>query len=396
MITQFRVQNYKSLRDVSLMLTPVHVLIGPNNSGKSSILEAIQALCRSVDYPLEQAFAGRWKGRELVWNGSANDNISFDAVVREGPGSFEYVLECNFLPSQTERAVRVASETYRVDSKLDLETEHQPPFTLPCSVASLTPTDGRASSSQIAAAARIHRSLRGVHYYRFDARLLSLPTAPDFNRRFRMDATGFGLALCLDDILGFDRERFADLESRLRGIFPEIKSIKLLPEPAFRAPQDHSASTPMLQMSDGKGIYFEMAHSASLVPASQASDGALLVLAYLAVLALPKPPHIVLFEEPENGIHPRRLNNIVGIFREIVSEHRDTQLILTTHSPYLLDLFNSEEVTVCTQKDGQAKTAGLSDSQIVRDQLDIFSLGEIWTAEGDDKLAGAVTTGDQQ
>ena len=43
MITRFRVQNYKALRDVTLDLTPMHVLIGPNDSGKTSVLEALAA-----------------------------------------------------------------------------------------------------------------------------------------------------------------------------------------------------------------------------------------------------------------------------------------------------------------------------------------------------------------
>ena len=66
MITRFHVQNYKALRDVTLDLTPMHVLIGPNDAGKTSILEAITALCRSVDYPLNQAFTGSWQDSDLV------------------------------------------------------------------------------------------------------------------------------------------------------------------------------------------------------------------------------------------------------------------------------------------------------------------------------------------
>ena len=56
MITRFRVQNYKALRDVTLDLTPVHVLIGPNDSGKTSLLEALAALCRSVERPFSEVF----------------------------------------------------------------------------------------------------------------------------------------------------------------------------------------------------------------------------------------------------------------------------------------------------------------------------------------------------
>ena len=83
MITRFQVQNYKALRDVTLELTPLHVLIGPNDSGKTSILEAIAALCRSVDHPLEEAFMRDWNGSELVWKNTPDLPISFSMTVKE-------------------------------------------------------------------------------------------------------------------------------------------------------------------------------------------------------------------------------------------------------------------------------------------------------------------------
>ena len=61
MIKQFHIQNYKALRDVTLDLTPIHVLIGPNDTGKTSILDAITALGRSVDHNLYAAFLGPWE-----------------------------------------------------------------------------------------------------------------------------------------------------------------------------------------------------------------------------------------------------------------------------------------------------------------------------------------------
>ena len=66
MIKRLRVKNFKALRDIEIELTPIHVLIGPNDSGKTSILDVLAALCRSVDHDLAQAFLGSWKGRELV------------------------------------------------------------------------------------------------------------------------------------------------------------------------------------------------------------------------------------------------------------------------------------------------------------------------------------------
>jgi predicted ATPase len=117
----------------------------------------------------------------------------------------------------------------------------------------------------------------------------------------------------------------------------------------------------------------------------------MLVLAYLAILYSPDPPRVLLIEEPENGVHPRRLVDVLRILKELVSEQGKTQVLLTTHSPYVVDLFKPEEVTLCLkERDGAVTTHRLSESKSVREQIDIFHLGEIWTAEGDEALATPV------
>jgi predicted ATPase len=92
-------------------------------------------------------------------------------------------------------------------------------------------------------------------------------------------------------------------------------------------------------------------------------------------------------EEPENGIHPKRLQDVLGILRDLIKEQTTSQVILTTHSPYVLDLFEPQEVSLCRMTaDGSVSVHRLSESQTVQEQLDIFTLGEIWTAEGDAAL----------
>jgi len=211
-----------------------------------------------------------------------------------------------------------------------------------------------------------------------------------------MESNGFGLALCLDDILGVDRNRFIQLEKRFTDIFPHITSIQLFPEMGYRAPVDNPDRITLLEKADGKGLYFQLSTDGQSVPASQVSDGTLLVLAYLAILYLPQPPRVLLVEEPENGIHPKRLRDVLGVLRELIQEQSRTQIVLTTHSPYALDLFKPEEVTLCTMQDnGEVKTTRLSESPTVMNQTDVFTLGEIWTAEGDDAIARArETTGE--
>jgi hypothetical protein len=248
---------------------------------------------------------------------------------------------------------------------------------------------GRQVSSEVREIAHlVYDSLLGVELFHWDGRFLALPVAPDTNRRFRMEPTGFGLALLLDDILGYDRNLFISLEQRFQTIFPDVKSIKLISEEAYSSPVDDPRQIPILQKSAGKGIWFEFKSIGDPIPARQVSDGLLRILAYIAILHLPHPPRVLLIEEPENGIHPIRLKEVLAILRELIKKQARTQVILTTHSPYAVDLFEPEEVTLCKKEDdGSVSVRRLSESQAVRDQQGVFTLGEIWTSEGDESLS---------
>jgi predicted ATPase len=381
MIHRFRVQNYKALRDVSLELTPLHVLIGPNDSGKTSILEAIEALCRSVDHPLHEAFVGRWQGRELVWRHEAKSFISFNASIakttngNESPSDTLYQLTVEFRESG--RKAAVVNES--VDGVSMARTTGR---------TSVCDRNASSAGRNVEGGKRIRRMLSGVHSYRWIPQFLALPVAPDSERRYRMESSGFGLALCLDDILGFDRDLFAKLETRFQAVFPDVESIKLIAESAYRAPPDDPKRTPKFQESPGKGIHFKFRNSDAIIPASQVSDGMLLILAYLTVMHLPEPPRVLLIEEPENGIHPKRIQEVLTILRELVESQSHTQVVMTTHSPYVVDQFDPAEVTLCTrQEDGSVSARRLSESDTVQRQIDIFTLGEVWTGEGDQAIA---------
>ena len=381
MIKKLRVQNFKALRDIEIELTPIHVLIGPNDSGKTSILDVLAALCRSVDHKLSQAFLGSWKNAELVWGSNPKLLVTLEANF-DDPMTKLYSISVSFKSLNRDKEVIVLNESHydgTVEQKL--EGQRQIDATAICS-------DFFISGDLANRCKHTRELLRGVHYYRFDPSFLALPVAPDTKRRFRMESNGFGLALCLDEILSFDRDLFSQLENRFKQIFPYIKSIKLIQEEAYQAPVDAPEKVTMLRKADGKGLYFQMKQSDQLIPASQASDGTLLILAYLAILYLPEPPRLLLLEEPENGIHPKRLRDILEILRQLVHEQSHTQVVLTTHSPYVLDLFKPEEVTLCTKLDtGEIKTTRLSDRPTVMQQLDVFTLGEVWTSEGDEKIA---------
>ncbi|MFO0838837.1 MAG: AAA family ATPase [Phycisphaerae bacterium] len=385
MITRFRVQNYKALRDVQLDLTPLHVLVGPNDSGKSSILEAIAALCRSVEVPLTEAFAGDWEGRQLVRFEASEPDVHLEVGgVLDDATEFSYLLGCRFAIQA--RNCSTWGESVQVGAEPARQVGTHGPGD---SVVRQVAHTGQSTNQFAERLARaVYGVVRGVQVCRWNPRTLALPCAPDASRQFRIDASGFGLALCIDNILGADRSRFDRLEARFKRVFPNVTRIQLLPREAFRTPSEIAGGVPLLQKSDGKGLYFQIENSPASFAASQVSDGMLLILAYLTILNLPNPPRMILVEEPENGVHPSRLREVITILRELVEESKQTQVVMTTHSPYLVDLFKPEEVTLCLREDdGSVSTHRLSDSPTVSEQLKHFKLGEIWTGEGDDSLA---------
>jgi predicted ATPase len=74
-----------------------------------------------------------------------------------------------------------------------------------------------------------------------------------------------------------------------------------------------------------------------------ASDGTMKMLAYLTVLYDPAPPQFIGIEEPENFLHPRLLPELA---EECRAAAEFSQLLITSHSPFLLNAMRAEEVRV--------------------------------------------------
>jgi len=89
-----------------------------------------------------------------------------------------------------------------------------------------------------------------------------------------------------------------------------------------------------------------------LIPARVVSEGTLRILGLLSLVGAKEPPALLAFEEPENGIHPRRIRLIADFLRERTF---DTQVVVTTHSPILPDLIADQFLYACSKRSGQTR-----------------------------------------
>ena len=98
-------------------------------------------------------------------------------------------------------------------------------------------------------------------------------------------------------------------------------------------------------------VYMQLSEQDFKLPGWLLSTGTLKVLALLAVFRNPNPAPLIAIEEIENGLDPRTINLIVSEIREFVKAKK-SQVIITTHSPYLLDLLHLSQVVFVERKKG--------------------------------------------
>ena len=116
------------------------------------------------------------------------------------------------------------------------------------------------------------------------------------------------------------------------------------------------------------------------IPATRLSDGSLRYLCLLAILLDPRPPSLIVIEEPEVGLHPDLLHKIADL---LVAASQRTQLIVTTHSNIIVDALTDhpESIIVCEKEQGCTTMKRLSQSEL-DPWLKDYSLGQLWT-QGD-------------
>jgi predicted ATPase len=188
---------------------------------------------------------------------------------------------------------------------------------------------------------------------------LGAPVLPD----------GSGLVGIVDELLtsGIGDEQIGRVNEVIRRLSPHVKSVaaRLHPE-------------------GGKELHFAL-RSGVVIPASQMSDGIVLAAA-LVLISLGAGNRRLLIEEPENGLHPRQLKVVADTIRSI-AETQGTQIILTTHSPLLLNHFGAEEVVLVMRTDAGVRAQRMSDAQALDDLASEMALGELWYNVGDSNLA---------
>ena len=393
MIRRIQARNYCCLRYVDVSLDRFHVLVGPNASGKSTLLDIVAFLGDMVSGGLEAAVEKRTRNfQDLVWRRPAKE-LGFELAVEfDVPDDVKAQLpkDKGFERFRYEVAIREDGDGIRIESERGLlmpredDCPRQEVLEFPAPLdgpETILLGGGRPGARTILSKSRERRATTSTSRYRNKAgkgwtisisfgpdrsTLGNLPESPDrfpvSTRIKRLLETGLQ-RLFLDSA----RMRQPSPPTRRREVFAPNGSnlprvIRQLREENGNAFEDWlahvRAALPeiddirVVEREDDRHCYLMLRHGTGVeVPSWQVSDGTLRLLALTLPAYLKDPGKVYLMEEPENGLHPGVMQDVY----DALSSVYDSQVLLATHSPIFLSHADLEHV-LCFAKDDEGAT----------------------------------------
>ena len=402
LIEGFRVQNYRSLRDVTLgrlsraegtgILTPLTVVIGKNGAGKSTLFDAFGFLADSLTIGVEAACDREQRGGfERLRSRGVQEPIRFEVYYREAqnqrPITYELAIDLDksgrpFVASEMLlqrrhearygrpfpflRLSRGVGEVWAGDEAVEVEGEESNER-MPVALTDIRQL-GIATLGTLSDHPRIARFrdfMKGwyLSYFTPDA-ARSLPVA---GPQRHLNVHGDNLGNVVQFMQREHKDRFDAILGRIAQRIPGVVSIDT-------------------QVTLDKRVLLRFNDTGFQDPffAQQMSDGTLKVFAYLLLLEDPEPPPFICIEEPENGLYHKLLETLASEFRAHATGKRNApQLFVTTHQPYFVDALDPDEVWILEKgADGFSAIRRVSELEVVKNLVaEGLPLGGLWYSD---------------
>jgi predicted ATPase len=378
-INNIKVKNFMSLKDVSLDLSLRNILVGPNMAGKSNIIRVFKFLNHISLSGLTAAITGNGGFSEILWKGVDEGKISFildcEVFINENEKPRKFCYELSFTGSaitnsfiiEREKLISYINEkeyilanfvsgrgeAFHQDGSIAFEQKEQSNQSfLEYSVPGWEGTIFKHFISR----------WRFYHLIPFRMRQVN-----PISEQYFLNESGDNLASWLLTLQTRYRDDYRLIEQVVQDTMPEIMGVLTPPT---------QVGTTFVQISERhlkRPVYFW-----------GISDGALCFIALLSLIFTPEilGAPLICVEEPENHLHPKLIETLAEILRQrqIELAPRLAQIIVTTHYPYLIDMFSLEDLIAIQKKEGVTYCSRLSERMEFMELLEKSSLtpSDIW------------------
>jgi predicted ATPase len=352
-LTTIAIENYRSLRDLRLSLERLNVVTGANGSGKSSLYRALRLLADCASGRVISSLAREgglesvlWAGPEHLAGSVRSGRHPVQGTVRSGPiglqlgfasDDFSYLIDLG-LPT------RYASSAFNLDPEIKREVVWSGPVMRPASVLvkrKRTLAELRSTGANAEAWQPFESTLRP--YESVLTEVLDPVRAPEllavreqirswrFYDQFRTDAD----APARQSQIG---TRTPVLDAEGRDLAAALQTIVEIGDAdALQGTIEDAFPGSQLQVVETRGRFdLELRAHGLLRPLSAAelSDGTLRYLLLVAALLSPRPPSLMVLNEPETSLH---VDLLPALARLIARASGHTQIVVVTHARELVE-----------------------------------------------------------
>lgn len=370
-----RIKNFKAIRDSGkIEFTPLTVFIGNNGSGKSSVIEALETMQVIVRDGLDAAMVP-WHGMEYVLNQAVSHTWKRETDGIINPISFDIQgrADDRFYHAQMKISAglgmnRIFFEHELFTQSMKLKIERDMTGLVQSNKPEVLPLQLR-DKSRIAEGDSILTPLKqhNILAWQFISLAPNVMGEPYPRQRttsaVRLTKDGRNIADYLLHIREIDPTVIDGIVDAIQFVLPYAVDIQ-----------------PQISTELNRVAYLQFAEQNIKVklPGWVLSTGTLRILALLALLRHPSPPPVIFIEEIENGLDPRTIDLLVNEIRAAV-KRGITQVVITTHSPYLLDLLSISQIVLVERKQGEPCFTRPAEREEVKEWAKRFSPGMLYT-----------------
>ena len=359
-----------------LELRPLNVLIGPNASGKSNLIDLLR-LVRSMPSDMQAPIRGGGGVEGWLWKGSAHDTeLSLELgtlpfASRQGhhhrlvfSGTLFYISDLRLRSEVITDGDDILYKSDHLKKRIRMRSSDGKLVDIPYHEQHRRDQSALAQFRSISDYPQITRlSFRyeRIHIYGTwkSGRGASLRRAQPADSRGDVLMEDFSnLGLFLNQTLGTAPAYKRQVVEGMKELYPRFSDYEVV--------------------VNGGAVQIFFTEGDTSIPATRLSDGALRYLCLLAVLYNPKPPPVVCMEEPELGLHP---DIVAGLGEHLRAASERMQLIVTTHSDILIDaLSDTPDSIVVFENDDGATRMNRLDADKLSKWLEEYRLGQLWTS----------------
>ncbi|MGE0086786.1 MAG: AAA family ATPase [Desulfococcaceae bacterium] len=397
MISKITLENFFSFRHpATIELNPdVNILLGINGSGKSNFLKAIQLLYESTSGKgLEELFLKEWSGFDSVANFSSGEKdyikLSFEfdrnavgkmykksyrfptnpiyeiSIFKSGATSYylkEKLYSKGIRPGQNDflyMDMDNAQGVISVWEKESVEFQKYPQKGKHTDLKSTEPVLRQISDPErFYPLFTLQRALEDLSvYYYFDTTFNSPVRQPSgYGTETKLLPNGQNLMTILNNLKNTHSLYYGKIEESVKKINPYFKDISF----AFL----------------GSKVYLMLREEelAKAVSIEHISDGTLRYLLLLSILFNPVRGSLVCMDEPETGLHPDMIHTVSEAIKHAA---KSTQMIISTHSPLLLNSFSVDDILIFEKNIRNETEVSVKSSDDFDDWMGDFLVGQAW------------------